>query len=91
MSPDLARLAPQGNARVPANSSVLAMSQVKPRPLQWLWPGWLALGKLAVVDGDPEQGKSLVFLDLAARLSRGALMPDEGSDGQPAPPAPRRM
>jgi hypothetical protein len=53
------------------------MSQVKPRPLEWLWPGWLALGKLAVVDADPEQGKAFVLLDLAARLSRGAPMPDE--------------
>jgi hypothetical protein len=45
-----------------------------------LWPGRLALGKLAVLDGDPDQGKSLVTLDLCARLSTGRPWPD-GSEG----------
>src|SRR5438270_13239601 len=44
--------------------------------LEWLWPGYLARGKLAVLDGDPEMGKSLLTLDLIARLGRGGPMPD---------------
>jgi hypothetical protein len=42
----------------------------------WLWPRWLPLGKLAVLDGDPGQGKSTVSLEIAARISRGGTMPD---------------
>ena len=96
MSPDLAEAAPpdqaqlEENGNTPLACSILTISQVKRRSLQWLWPGWLALGKLAVVDGDPEQGKSLVLLDLAARISQGAYMPDETPDPQllrPRPPA----
>jgi hypothetical protein len=51
-------------------------SEVRPVPLDWLWPRYLARGKLALLDGDPEMGKSLVTLDLIARLSRGGPMPD---------------
>jgi hypothetical protein len=35
------------------------------------------LGKLALLDGDPELGKSLLTLDLCARLSTGRPWPDE--------------
>lgn len=34
------------------------------RPIAWLWPGRLALGKLAILDGAPGLDKSLVTLDL---------------------------
>src|SRR5437667_79397 len=34
-------------------------SQIVPRPVDWLWPGRLPLGKLAILDGDPGVGKSL--------------------------------
>lgn len=52
------------------------MSEVEARPVEWLWPGWIALGKLTVLDGDPGVGKSTLLLDLAARLSRDGVMPD---------------
>lgn len=46
------------------------------RPVDWLWPGRIPLGKLTLVVGDPNVGKSFLLLDLAARLSRGAGWPD---------------
>jgi hypothetical protein len=52
------------------------VSQLAPRTVAWLWPGRLALGKLAILDGDPGLGKSLVTLDLCARLSTGRPFPD---------------
>src|SRR5215831_7577883 len=61
--------------------SVQPVSQLTPRPVSWLWPGRLALGKLAMFDGDPDLGKSLVTLDLCARLSTGRPFPD----GSPSP------
>ena len=45
-------------------------SDIAPERLQWLWPGRIPLGKVTVIAGDPGLGKSLVTLDLAARVSR---------------------
>src|SRR5277367_1808328 len=55
-------------------------SDVRPRPAAWLWPNWLPLGKLAILDGDPGLGKSTLLFDLAARVSNNGVMPD-GSAG----------
>jgi hypothetical protein len=52
------------------------LADVAARPVRWLWPGRLALGKLAILDGDPGLGKSLVTLDLAARVTTGRPFPD---------------
>ena len=46
------------------------------KPLRWLWPGRIPLGKLALIAGDPGLGKSLLTIDLAARVSTGAAFPD---------------
>ena len=62
--------------------SFLPISQVESCAVSWLWDQRLALGKLAILDGDPGLGKSLVALDLCARLSTGRPMPD----GSPSPP-----
>src|SRR5205814_1602918 len=56
-------------------------SELEARACSWLWPGRLALGKLAILDGDPGLGKSLLALDLCARVSTGRPLPD----GQPGP------
>jgi putative DNA primase/helicase len=58
-----------------------SFGQLVPCPLEWLWPGRLAFGKLAIFDGDPGLGKSLLALDLCARLSTGRPFPD----GSPSP------
>jgi hypothetical protein len=60
--------------------ALFAVSELGQGTIDWLWPGWFALGKLALLDGDPDLGKSLVALDLCARLSTGRPFPD-GSPG----------
>jgi AAA domain len=62
--------------RPSSEARVRPMSDVEARPVEWLWPGWIPLGKLTVLDGDPGMGKSTLLLDLAARLSRDGVMPD---------------
>jgi hypothetical protein len=52
------------------------LSNTQVEPIDWIWPTYLPAGELVLIDGDPEQGKSLVTLDLAARLSTGREMPD---------------
>ncbi len=54
---------------------VIHLSNVQPEALRWLWPQWLGQGMLAVLDGDPGLGKSTLTLDLAARITRGLVMP----------------
>jgi putative DNA primase/helicase len=60
------------------------VSDLRPEPVRWLWPGRLALGKLALLEGDPGLGKSLVTLDFCARLSRGRPLPDGSATPGPA-------
>ncbi len=44
--------------------------------LRWLWQGRIPLGAITMLDGDPELGKSLITIDLAARATRGLPIPD---------------
>src|SRR5688500_437530 len=53
-----------------------------PEAVCWLWPDYLPRGALVVLDGDPECGKSMLTVDLAARLSRGAAWPDGAAGGR---------
>jgi hypothetical protein len=65
-------------------SPLFPLSQVVPRLVAWLWLRRLALGKLAILDGDPGLGKSLLTLDLCARLTTGRPFPDETPGPGPA-------
>lgn len=83
-----------GTAAAPVEASMSAdppsdllpprASEVAPVAIEWLWPGRLALGKMTLLDGDPELGKSLLTLDLAARLSAGRAWPDGVPIPEPA-------
>jgi hypothetical protein len=59
----------------------ILLSTVQPERVEWLWRDRIPLGKLTIIDGDPGLGKSVLTLDLAARVSRGLAMPD-GSPGR---------
>jgi hypothetical protein len=71
----------QTGKHVPVANCV-TLAAVETKPVEWLWPGWIPLGKMAMLDGDPDLGKSTLLLDLAARVSTNAAMPD-GSVGTP--------
>lgn len=61
-------------------SGLVMLDTVTPEPVNWLWKGTIPLGKVSLIDGDPGLGKSTMTLDLVARVSQGASMPD-GSPG----------
>jgi hypothetical protein len=63
-----------------AQTTLGRFTDVQERAPDWLWPDWLPLGKLAILDGDPGLGKSTLMFDLAARVSKDGIMPD-GSQG----------
>jgi hypothetical protein len=48
---------------------------LRPEPIHWFWQNRIPFGKLTILEGDPNEGKTLLALDLAARLSRGAAFP----------------
>jgi hypothetical protein len=58
---------------------LLRLSDITPQPVDWLWPDRLAAGTLVLLDGDPQEGKSLLTLDFAARLSTGRPLPDSAA------------
>jgi hypothetical protein len=53
------------------------MDTVSRTPVTWLWWPYLAIGKLAMVDGDPGIGKSLLLTQIAAALSKSYPLPDQ--------------
>jgi len=53
------------------------LSKIEAQPLHWLWQQRILLGNLTILDGDPGLGKSLLALDLAARITAGKPMPDD--------------
>ena len=61
----------------------LSLHQLGELRVRWLWPGRLALGNLAIFDGDPGLGKSLVTLDMCARITTGRPFPDGAAGGDP--------
>jgi hypothetical protein len=67
----------------PAPPGVL-LAEIPPEKVRWLWWPRLPRGKVVVITGAPDEGKTTVVLDLAARVSAGLLMPLED------PLAPRR-
>jgi hypothetical protein len=55
---------------------LIRLNTVAPKPITWLWRGRIAIGKLTMLSGDPGLGKSLLTIDLSARVSMGARWPD---------------
>ena len=51
------------------------VADVEAMPVSWSWPGYLARGKLTLLGGDPDLGKSLIGIDAAARQSTGSPWP----------------
>lgn len=59
-----------------ADLGVVRISDVQPEKVTWLWKNWIPCGKLSLIAGNPEAGKSTVMLELASTLSTGRPWPD---------------
>jgi putative DNA primase/helicase len=54
-------------------------ADIKPEPIEWLWPQRIALGKLTLIAGQPGLGKSQITARIAATTTTGGYWPcDEG-------------
>lgn len=57
--------------------TLLRASDIQPEPISWLWDGWLARGKLAILAGNPGSGKTTLALGLAAVITTAGRWPDK--------------
>src|SRR5262249_42922187 len=48
---------------------------VTPAPVEWLWPGRVAVGKTTLIGGDPGLGKSQFSIFVASTISQGGVWP----------------
>jgi hypothetical protein len=51
-------------------------SEIEPEPIRWLWPNRIAEGKLTIVAGFPDAGKSQITINMAATVSNGGEWPN---------------
>jgi putative DNA primase/helicase len=65
----------RANGYAPEIEDVCA-ADVPTRSVEWFWRGRVPKGKLTMFDGDPDLGKSVVTMDIAARKSAGRTFPD---------------
>ena len=60
------------------------LADLPDQPQEWLWPSRIPCGALTLLCGDQGRGKSLVALDMAARVSAGLPWPHGGVPAEPA-------
>lgn len=67
------------NDENPATSGAVLRpySQVQSENVNWYWQGFIPCSMVSILQGDPENGKSLSLLDLIARRSRGDTLPND--------------
>jgi putative DNA primase/helicase len=61
---------------------LLCAADFPAEPVEWLWPSRIPIGKVTLLVGDPGQGKSLLSLDIASRVTRGTPWPNERVESQ---------
>jgi hypothetical protein len=61
---------------VPFSIYLQNLANATPQPVRWLWQERLPLAGITLLDGDHDCGKSLLALEIAARVSSGSPMPD---------------
>ncbi len=63
---------------------MVCLDGVEREAVQWIWHGKIARGKVTLIAGDPGLGKSLLTMDIAARLTSGKPWPDAPGESNAA-------
>jgi putative DNA primase/helicase len=50
--------------------------EIKPKPVNWVWPNWIPKKKFGVIAGPPGAAKTTLALKFAATISSGGNWPD---------------
>ena len=51
------------------------MSEIEPKPVNWLWEDYIAKGTTTLITGEPDLGKSQITLSLTAVVTTGGIWP----------------
>jgi putative DNA primase/helicase len=70
-----------GEVNAPASEyaravNLIRASDVTPEPIEWIWDGWLAAGKMHIFGGAPGTGKTTIAMAIAAIVTTGGRWPD---------------
>ena len=63
--------------------NAVSAASIKPVAIRWLWPGWLAKGKLHILAGAGGTGKTTLLLSLIATITTGGRWPDGSRCSEP--------
>lgn len=69
-----------GDAGIATGIEITCAASIAPKILEWLWTNRIPKNTLSMFSGEPDKGKSLVTLDLVARLTTGRDFPDGPND-----------
>jgi putative DNA primase/helicase len=59
-----------------ATVQLQSAASITPQAIQWVWPGWIARGRIAILAGQPGAGKTTLALEFAAIISSGGRWPN---------------
>jgi len=68
---------------IDGENELVPLSSFERCEIRWRWPGWLPVGKLVLLDGDPGVGKSWLTCVIAAALTRGRALPGDVTENYP--------
>lgn len=68
--------AAESSAFYAGDVELVSGADIRPEPIDWLWPGYLAGGKLHIAAGSPGTGKTTIGLSLAAAITAAGPWPD---------------
>lgn len=63
--------------------SCIADAEIRPESVDWYWEGRIAKGKLVLLEGDPDLGKSLLSMAIATAFSLGVVLPGQSTPRGP--------
>lgn len=63
--------------------NAVSAATIKPVAIRWLWPGWLAKGKLHILAGAGGTGKTTLLISLIATITTGGRWPDGSRCSEP--------
>ncbi len=61
----------------PRALKVINVADVEMEDVRWLWYPYIPAGKLTMIEGDPQVGKSFLAMAIAKHLSRGEPLPGQ--------------
>lgn len=78
-NPEAVLILGKSTKQTPAATGIelVRYSTIKPERVRWQWKRKTANGKITSLNGDPGGGKSLISIDIAARVTTGRPWPDQ--------------